>query len=402
MKLIKLPPFEYNPGDKSQINQEVKLDKIIFNIHKFSDRARPSQKENIVIIPAFSEFGCESLIPLYAIPWLLKNRHAGRYCIVLGWYGREFLYRHLVDEYWEIKEEFQHLREYCRAFHHESKNLANVELQAAELGRMVTTNDISHVFLYPRLQECIIKRGEAKCDGRVATFQEYQRCQKCGFAYKPVGIFDDCSKSQKLAKWVPLPNIDKIEKAKNILPPNAVGITARNRKCYGRNLDARFYERLIWKLEDLGYNPVWLGEKVTTLPCPIKRIPDLSGHKDARDLEQTLAYVSQMEFTIQFWTASTRLAGLVGTPFIIFESPDQIWGGGQEGYRLHLTSKGPKKLVVAHFRSVAADYTKAMKVVENAVIDIRRDDYSTIIGMVENEQSVRNMILSKLGKINWF
>jgi hypothetical protein len=109
-----------------------------------------------------------------------------------------------------------------------------------------------------------------------------------------------------------------------------------------------------------------------------------------------------MEFTIQFWTASTRLAGAVGTPFILFESPDQIWGNGQEGMRLHLTSKGPKKLVIAHYRSVLEDNTKALEIAEAAIRDVGDGDYSTILGMVEDENAIRNMMWAKKDTITWF
>jgi len=152
----------------------------------------------------------------------------------------------------------------------------------------------------------------------------------------------------------------------------------------------------------MGYNPVWVGEKATTLACPCPRITDLRGNAEVRDFEQTLAYVTEMKFTIQFWTASTRLAGLVGTPFILFESPDQIWGGGQEGYRLHLTSKGPKKLVLAHFRHVLENSTKALKIVESSVRDIQEGDYSTVFGMVEDKASVRSMMINSKHNITWF
>jgi alkanesulfonate monooxygenase SsuD/methylene tetrahydromethanopterin reductase-like flavin-dependent oxidoreductase (luciferase family) len=49
--------------------------------------------------------------------------------------------------------------------------------------------------------------------------------------------------------------------AKQYLKPNSVGIFARGRAMYGRNLSPEFYVNLIKMLEDLGYNPIWLGEK---------------------------------------------------------------------------------------------------------------------------------------------
>ncbi len=397
----RLPKAVYNPGDKTEIKPEAPIDDIQFTVHKFTNRPKPD-KSRVVIFPAFSEFGCESLIPLYCIPQLMRTKYQGSYSIVMGWYGREYLYRHLVDEYWELNEEFQHLREYCRAFHHHSKNLQKLEKQVEEHGKIVSAIRIGQVMVYPRLMECPVKYDQVDCPGRVSQFREHQQCLKCGAQFPPVGLIDDAVASQKRAVWLPPPVEEKIAKARKYLPPKAVGVTARGRKCYGRNLTPEFYERLIWLLENMGYNPVWLGEKVTTQPCPCPRIPDFSRREDARDFEFTLALVSQMEFTVQFWTASTRLAGLVGTPFLLFESPDQIWGNGHEGYRLQLTSRGPKKLVVAHFLNVLDNNTKALRVVEAAISEMEKGDYSTMIGLPQDESAVRSMIRSARNRISWF
>jgi hypothetical protein len=395
-----LPAVEYNAGDKSPSKSEEIIKGVKVHVHKFNNRPRPD-KSRIVIIPTFFEFGCESLIPLYCIPQLMQGKYRGHYSIVIGWFGREYLYRHLVDEYWELDESYQHLREYARAFHHKSKNLRKLEKKVAEIGTVIPTSEISNIAVYPRILKCSIKRNVV-CEGRVSQFKDYQQCQKCGAIYPAIGLFDDCVASRKKACWVPSPDIEKVELAAKELPSNPVGVTARGRQCYGRNLTSEFYERLIWLLEDMGYNPVWLGEKATTLPCPCGRIFDFSRHPNSRDLEQTLSYVANMKFTVQFWTASTRLAGLVGTPYILFESPDQIWGNGQEGYRLHLTSRGPKKLVVAHFRSVMENANKALRVVESSVRDIQKKDYSTVMGLVESELSIRNMIRAARNRISWF
>ena len=396
-----LPAVQYNPGDKQPVAFEKAIDEAGFYVHKFNNRPRPD-KSHIVIISTFFEFGCESLIPLYCIPKLLQGKYKGYYSIVMGWYGREYLYRHLVDEYWELDEAHQDLREHARAFFHVSKNLKKIEEKAEDIGKVLPAAEISNIAVYPRVLKCQIKRSDTLCEGRVSQFRDSQQCQKCGAIYPAVGLFDDCVSSRKRALWIPLPNEEKMELARKTLPPNPVGVTARGRKCYSRNLTPEFYEQLIWLLEDMGYSPVWLGEKATTLPCPCPRVFDFSRHPDSRDLEQTLAYVANMKFTIQFWTASTRLAGLVGTPYILFESPDQIWGRGQEGYRLHLTSRGPKKIVVAHFRNVIENTTKALKVVEGSVRDIKMGDYSTVMGLVESELGIRNMINAARDRISWF
>ena len=390
-------PTTYNAGDRKEIDTEAAIDDVKFKIIKFNSRYRP-QPSQTVIIPAFSEFGCETLIPLYAIPKLIQERYNGKYVIVMGWHGREFLYKHLVDEFWEIDDDHQNLREHCRAFHHISSILAKVEKHASEFGKVITTEEVSNIFTYPEIVSCLVNVKGSTCTGRVSRFADYQQCLKCGSKYLPPGFFNDCNRAKKHVKWLPNPNKDKMERAKNELLPNAIGITARARKCYGRNLPSEFYQNLINLVRDLGYNPVWLGEKSTTLPCPDENVfcPPPS------DFEQTLAYVSHMAFTIQFWTASTRLAGLVGTPYILMESPDQIFGTGQEGYRLHLTTKGNKKLILSHYRKVLENPDKALEVCKKAILDVKSNDFSTIMGLVDSEAAIQGTIRSKFSKINWF
>lgn len=157
-----------------------------------------------------------------------------------------------------------------------------------------------------------------------------------------------------------------------------VGITARNRRCYGRNLDVSFYERLVEQLKDLGYHPVWLGEKATSHPCPAG-ITNFMDSEHALDLEKTLLLVSKMEFTIQFYTASSRLAALAGTPYILVESPDQLFSGGQEGIRLELCTKGNKKLIISHFKDISENYDKGLGLVNKAILEIQQDNYDDIV-----------------------
>ena len=145
----------------------------------------------------------------------------------MGWYGREFLYRHLVDEYWELKEEFQHLREYCRAFHHSSKNLKRIEKQATDHGRVLGAGDIGNVMVYPRVMSCPLEfKSGVKCPGRVSQFEDCQRCLKCGTKFPHEGLMYDAIASNKRATWLPAPVMEKMETARGLLPPNAVGVTA--------------------------------------------------------------------------------------------------------------------------------------------------------------------------------
>ena len=113
---------------------------------------------------------------------------------------------------------------------------------------------------------------------------------------------------------------------------------------------------------------------------------------EARDLEMTLALIKQLEFTIQFWTASTRLSAMVDTPFIIVESPDQIVGIGQEGKRLNLTTFCDRKMIFCHYMSVLEDTEEALNILDHAINQIKKKDFSTIIGLVEDKKIIRSMI----------
>ncbi len=182
----------------------------------------------------------------------------------------------------------------------------------------------------------------------------------------------------------PKPSKEKQEYAASLVKDHPVGIFARARKCYGRNLPSEFYVSLIRRLEEMGYDPIWLGEKATTLPCPVSHITDFSRMPEARDMETTLAIVAKCDFTIQFWTASTRLAAMAGVPYLLFESPDQLWDHGEEGYRLDLVTRGKRKLVANHYLNVLNEPDEAIDLIERCVKEMRRGDYNDVIGMVDN------------------
>ena len=101
-------------------------------------------------------------------------------------------------------------------------------------------------------------------------------CPKCGSDQVNHGLLNDIPYHKKLAIQIPRPSLNSIAKAKSYLKPDPVGIFARGRLCYGRNLPADFYVSLIKLLEDRGYNPIWLGEKQSVLPCPVPHITDFS------------------------------------------------------------------------------------------------------------------------------
>ncbi len=352
---------------------------IQFNIHSFTNRSRPDKKD-ILIICCFSEFGCEILGSMYCIP-RLKAENPGSYIIVAGWYGRAFLYRHLVDEYWEMKEEFQFLRDSARAFHHSSKNLTKIEKTFEQFGKVVTSDRLGAFAVGNTCNNCRHVWGDLS---KIGT------CPRCGNKDVTGSLFGNVKYWKSKMVPIPRPSEEKLKEARKYLPANnPVGIVARNRTTYGRNLQPEFYVKLIKKLEDMDYSPFWFGEKQSTLACPVSHITDFSRMPESRDLELTLAIVSQLKFTVQFWTASTRLASIVGTPFLLFESPDQLFGQGQEAYRMALTTIGKKKLILSHFLNVYNDNDAAIDLFEKCVHEMEVDNWEDVIGMVDEVEIVR-------------
>lgn len=373
---------ENYPTNKS----EIRLNQVDFIVHKINNRPRPTKRERIKIVSCFSEFGCETLGCMYCIPRLLK-RFPGQYVIAMGWHGREYLYRHLVDEYWELKEEYMWLRDYSRAFHHISWNLKKIEEAATLHGDVIPSSALGKYAVMNICRTCGKFWHEWK--------EQAERCPVCKSTVLIRSVFTDIATYKPQARRIPKPCQELFDWAGNYLSgiqnkKGIVGIFARNRKTYGRNLPADFYVKLIQLLEESGYGVIWLGEKQNTLPCPVNHVIDFSRSDEARDLEKTLAIICHLKFTIQFWTASSRLSGMMGTPFIIFESPEQIYASfsglmaAQEGKRLELTSFGPKKVVLSHFHSVLENQDAAIDLVSKAINEMNAENWNDILGLVED------------------
>lgn len=381
MKLIK--SHRFNPGDGKPVEHEQRVGEVKFDIHKFNNRHRPKDKKRILLITCFSEFGCESVALMYCIPKIIQQ-NPGCYVICVGWYGREYLYRHLADEFWEIHEEYQWLREYSMAFKHTSKNLEKLEEALKEHGQVFRGAYMGHICLGNTCRQCKHFFGSDKHDAA---------CERCGSQDIERGVLADIPHHRRFAVQIPRPSLKVQARAREYLKDNPVGIFARGRVCYGRNLRPEFYVKLISRLEDQGYNPIWLGEKQSTLPCPVSHITDFSRLPESRNLELTLAIVSQLQFTIQFWTASTRFASMMGVPWILFESPDQIVGQGQEGRRIALTTDfNKKKLVLAQYLTVMEKEEAALDLVDQAIREMRQDNWQDIVGLVDHPDLIRDML----------
>ncbi len=380
MKLVK--PKVFNSGDKKEVEKESKIENVNFTVFKFNNKQKPKDKSQIQIIGCFSEFGCEIVGTMYCIPRILEQTKA-KYVIAVGWHGREYLYRHLVDEFWEIKPEHMWVKNYCKAFHNESINLKKIEQQLKDYGSVIASNSLGYFVIANTCNVCKHVWTETG---------DVEKCAKCASYNINTCLFSkDLKKYKEKAVRIPTPNLDMLEKAKTYLGVNPVGIFARGRKTYGRNLEPEFYVKLIALLLKIGYTPIWLGEEASTIPCPVDGVIDFSRAEESRNLELTLAIISQLKFTIQFWTASTRLASMVGTPYLLFESPDQIYGKGQEGYRRALCDFGPSKLSINHFLNVYNDHDKTLEIVELCIKEMQEGNYNDHIGLVDEGLVVKKM-----------
>ena len=369
--------------------EQEKIVDISFNVHKFNKRPKPTDPNNILIMGCFSEFGCETVSVLYSIPRLMEQ-NLGKYIIVMGWYGREYLYRHLADEFWELKEEFQWLREHSRAFFHVSKNLEKLEKNVIKYGKVYPSQYLSIPVI---MDNCHCGHLWSNLEDDLGA------CPKCGRTDFAKAIFKDVQFWKRLAIKLPLPTKEKLFRAKEYTKDNTVAIFARGRKTYGRNLEPDFYVKLIKLIRDMGFEPIWLGEKTSTLPCPVDDVLDFSREDESKDLELTYAIVKQCKFTIQFWTASTRIAGMMGVPYLLFESPDQIWGMGQEGYRRNLCDLGPSKLCVSHFLSILDDPDAGITLTKRCIEEMQQGNFEDVFGLLENEASARELRRKNLNRI---
>lgn len=383
-----------NPGDKSPVEREERSEEVTFKVHKFSARPRPSDKSRINLICCFSEFGCETLGVVYCIPRIIRDRPSD-YRIAVGWSGREYLYRHLVDEFWEMRPEHMWLREYARAFHHESKNLANTEEALKSYGRVVPSAYLGRVAISAKCFDCRLFYNTVYEHGRY----DGDKCLRCGSRNIVPPILGSVAYWKPKAVRLPRPSEEKVASVSKHLSGRPVGVFARARRCYGRNLQPEFYVGLVSLLRRRGYEPIWLGEKVSTLACPVSDVVDFSRMDESLDLESTLAIVSQCEFTVQFWTASSRLAGLMGVPYLLFESPDQIWGSGQEGIRRNLCDFGPRKLSINHYLNVYGDNAGGLNVVDECLSQMESGDWGDHMGLVDKSvaESMRETNSLRIG-----
>jgi hypothetical protein len=263
-----------NPGDRTVGEVEPAIDDLRFHVQQVTVRNRPEDPRRHLIIPCFSEFGSEIIASMYCIPRLAQI-FPGHYKTIIGWHGRSHLYQHLADEFWELGEEFMWLREYSRAFHHESENLKKFEAQLRGKGVVVSAQTMGRNALATQCHNCWRFWPDTK---------RTTKCEFCKSKNIRVSLYSDTEAAKEHAILPPAPSESKMQRARELLGPRPVGVFARARKCYGRNLPEDFYKGLVNRLESMGYTPIWLGEKTTTLPCPVDHIIDFSQTEESRDL----------------------------------------------------------------------------------------------------------------------
>lgn len=364
--------------------KEELLDKVSFKVHKFNNRKRPDSSRTTLIC-CFSEFGCETLGVLYCIPRILKQ-HLGRYVIAVGWSGRAYLYKHLVDEYWELDEKYMSLRDRTYAFHFVSKNLFAIEEKIKQYGKVVPSADVGGFLVGNYCRMC----GKLWSD----AVERVENCPNCQGTTIVRSILTNVKETKKQVCMLPKPKEKALEWAKQQITGKTVAVFARNRKTYARNLTYNFYLKIQDLLTKSGYNIVWLGEKNNSFPAPENTI-DLVG---LNDLEKTLAIISLCDFTIQFFTASSRFAGMMGTPFILFENPELFYpysfekaSSGQEGKRLELCTFGKRKIVLCDYVMLAENEEAGITILDRAIKELTSSNEEDIIGLVPNVELVKEM-----------
>lgn len=376
-----VPAGNLNFQNGRLFENELVLDEI-----KFIRKIYKNSNKIPLFVNCLVEFGCECLLPHFILDHVKKTNSKYKF-VVLGWKGREWLYRHIADEFWEIDEKCMFLREYVRAFINVSKNINNIEKSLTGYGLVFSSKFLGNYFLESVCETCKFKVG---------TVKKFDRCPKCGSHRFKNSILADTKKYKTLYKKIDSPYKDYSDWAEKIIgDKKTIGIFARNRKTYGRNLQISFYENLINRIRAKGYRVIWLGESVSTLNCPDNNVYDFTKSCYVDNIEACAALVAKCCATFQCWTASTRISQMVNTPFFLVESPDQIYGNGQEGKRIYLLTQNfdNKKVYLANFHKVCQNLDFFTGDCIHHLFDfIENKNSNDIVGLVDNTDFVEHLM----------
>ena len=368
--LKKVPPKLFKP--ESHCNNS--FQELLFNKHIFKEE---TDLQNKIFYLSFGEFGCETMIPTFLIPRINNNFPKYRK-IVVGWHNREYFYRHVCDEYWELDSQHMSLKDHSYAFENNSPEIMKLSKRLSNLGVIIDGAKMGKI--------CVTAKCK-KCNFEFAIDRGDIYCTKCYSDQITKSLLQGVKDYKSYSYQLPLIRKEFVDFASNYIPENTVALFARNRRTYKRNLTPEHYEKLINMLINLGYNIVLLGENVSSYNLNNDKIINFMNHELAGNLEAAFAIVDRCLFSMQFFTASTRISSMLNKPFVLFESLDQIYGRGQEGSRLSLMTKNynNKKLVLANFIDVLENCDESIELAKRAVQELIVDKNADDLFMRSNE-----------------
>jgi hypothetical protein len=368
---------------KNKYFKEKNIDNFCFKVYKFTKR---NKTDKVLIITNFCELGVETLACNYSIPQVLQVFNS-YYIILVGWPGREYFYRHLVDEFWELDSKHYWLKDSCNAFKCNSKNIKYLEDKLKSYGILFKSEYLGNFLITYVCKKCFN-----------SDYNNIKKCTICGSKNISFPLLNNIE-NKKFIRSIPKPRSSYVDKVKDIIPSNAIAIFARNRKTYNRNLSKNFYYKLNKMIFSKGFTPVYLGENACSLN--MKGCIDFSNTSMVNDLEFTLSVLSCVKYSIQLWTASTRLSAIVGTPFILVESLEQIGLRGQEGTRIAISSDfDKKKIIISNYLNFLNNIDKGLKSIEKAIDEAEINNWNYIFDLVEDKNLVQSTLNNK-GLLNW-
>jgi predicted Zn-ribbon and HTH transcriptional regulator len=358
---------------KKPKKQNCTFNDLVFVKHVFFEEDKLQKK---LFYLSFGEFGCEALLPLFVIPRLNNNFPEYRK-IVVGWHDREYFYRESCDEYWELNPNYMSLKNNSHAFQNISTEIQSLSKRLKLIGSVIDGSKMGKICVSAKCLKCFFEFEVDRGD---------KGCPKCFSEKIESSLLQGCKVYKNFCSNLPSINKKSIDFVNKHIPENTVALFARNRKTYDRNFPVDYYDQIINLLSSFGYNIVLLGEKISSHNLNNKNIINLID----QNLETTFAVVNKCVFSLQYFTASTRISSILNKPFILFESLDQIYGRGQEGIRLSLATKNynNKKIVIANYKDVLENQNESIDLLRKAIIEFVFEKNSSDLFMRPNDYAL--------------
>jgi len=118
---------------KSKSHHSNSFQDLTFNKHVFKEE---TDLQNKIFYLSFGEFGCETMIPTFLMPRINNNFPEYRK-IVVGWRDREYFYRHICDEYWELDSQYMSLKDHSYAFENNSPEIVKLSKRLSNIGVII-------------------------------------------------------------------------------------------------------------------------------------------------------------------------------------------------------------------------------------------------------------------------